>query len=187
MSTTKIRIKKHERGLWFRHGDFRRVLTPGAHRFWSRLWSGKDRVEIVDTLKTKFEHPMLDMLLQHGDGVVRDALHVVDLTDVERALVWRDDRLAYVLGPGRHALWKQPYRLYVEAFNVSTFRFEHPRLATILQHPDASRWLDGVQVDAGLEELAELAVAEPQAALVFSDSDLSQEHDRQLPSGRGAN
>ena len=37
----KIRIKKHERGLWFRHGDFRRVLSPGAHRFWSWLWSGK--------------------------------------------------------------------------------------------------------------------------------------------------
>lgn len=149
---TKIRIKKHERGLWFRHGDFRRVLPAGAHRFWSRLFSpGQDRVEVVDTLKTKFEHPMLDVLLAHDH--VRDALHVVDLTDVERALVWKDDRLAYVLGPGRHAFWKQPYRLYVEAFNVSTFRFEHPRLATILQHPDATRWLDGVQVEAGAEVL----------------------------------
>jgi len=108
---TKIRIKKHERGLWFRHGDFRRVLGPGAHRFWSRLWSNKDRVDVFDTMKTKVEHPMLDLLLQHDH--VRDALHVVDLTDVERALVWRDDRLAYVLGPGRHALWKEPYRLYV--------------------------------------------------------------------------
>ena len=58
----KIRIKKHERGLWFRHGDFRRILAPGPHRFWSRLWSLKERVEIVDTLKTKFEHTMLDIL-----------------------------------------------------------------------------------------------------------------------------
>src|SRR5215212_11781152 len=139
---TKIRIKKHERGVWFRHGDFRRVLQPGAHRFWSRLWNPmKDRVEVFDTMKTKFEHPMLDVLLQHDH--VLDALHVVDLTDVERGLVWKDDRLAFVLGPGRHALWKTPYRLYVEAFNVSTFRFEHPRLATILQHPQATSWLDG--------------------------------------------
>jgi regulator of protease activity HflC (stomatin/prohibitin superfamily) len=149
---TKIRIKKHERGLWFRHGDFRHILAPGAHRFWSRLWNpAKDRVEVADTLKTKFEHPMLDVLLAHD--YVRDALHVVDLTDVERALVWRDDRLAYMLGPGRHAFWKTPYRLYVEAFNVNTFRFEHPRLATILQHPEASKWLDGVQVEAGAEVL----------------------------------
>src|SRR5688572_6808529 len=148
---TKIRIKKHERGLWFRHGDFRRILAPGAHRFWSRLWSLKDRVEIVDTLKTSFSHAMLDVMLAHDH--VRDALHVVDLTDVERALVWKDDRLAYILGPGRHAFWKTPYRLYVEAFNVATFRFEHPRLATILQHADATKWLDGVQVNAGEEVL----------------------------------
>ena len=149
---TKIRIKKHERGLWFRHGDFRRLLPPGAHRFWSRLFSpGKDRVEVVDTMKTKFEHPMLDVLLQHEH--VLDALHVVDLTDVERALVWKDDRLAYVIGPGRHAFWKQPYRLFVETFNVATFRFEHPRLATVLQHPEAARWLDGVQAEAGQEVL----------------------------------
>src|SRR5688572_18171830 len=121
---TKIRIKQHERGLWFRHGDFQRVLPPGAHRFWS---ARANKVEIVDTMKTKFEHPMLDVLLQRDH--VRDALHVVDLTDVERALVWKDDRLAYIVGPGRHAFWKTPYRLYVEAFNVSAFRFEHPRLA----------------------------------------------------------
>src|SRR5690349_4995921 len=105
--STKIRIKKHERALWFRHGDFRHILPPGAHRFWSRLWSRKDRFEIADTLRTKFEHPMLDVMLA-ADDHVRDALHVVDLTDVERALVWRDDRLAYVLGPGRHAFWKTP-------------------------------------------------------------------------------
>lgn len=149
---TKVRVKRHERGLWFRHGDFRQLLRPGAHRFWSRLWSpAKDRVEVADTMKTKFEHPMLDVLLQHAH--VLDALHVVDLTDVERALVWRDDRLAYVLGPGRHAFWKQPYRLFVETFNVATFRFEHPRLATVLAHPDATRWLDGVQVEAGAEVL----------------------------------
>jgi regulator of protease activity HflC (stomatin/prohibitin superfamily) len=149
---TKIRIKQHERGLWFRHGDFRQLLPPGAYRFWGRLWNpAKDRVEVVDTLKTKFEHPMLDVLLGHDR--VLDALHVVDLTDVERALVWKDDRLAFILGPGRHAFWKAPYRLYVETFNVQQFRFEHPRLATVLAHPDAARWLDGVQVNAGEEVL----------------------------------
>jgi regulator of protease activity HflC (stomatin/prohibitin superfamily) len=149
---TKIRIKKHERGLWFRHGDFRRVLQPGAHRFWSRLWNPvKDRVEVFDTMKTHFTHPMLDVLLQHDH--VLDTLHVVDLTDVERALIWKDDRLAFILGPGRHALWKTPYRLYVEAFNVNAFRFEHPRLQAVLQHADALKWLDGVQVNAGEQVL----------------------------------
>ncbi len=30
---TKIRIKKHERGLWFRHGDFRKLLQPARTGF----------------------------------------------------------------------------------------------------------------------------------------------------------
>lgn len=147
-----IRIKRHERGLWFRDGDFHKLLQPGKRRFWNWPFvNGADRVEIVDTLKTYFDHPTLIMLLQQEH--VLDELHVIDLTDVERAIVWRDDRMAYVLGPGRHALWKSPYRLYVETFNIQAFRFEHPRLATILQCPDATKWLDGVQVDAGQEVL----------------------------------
>lgn len=153
-----IRVRKHERGLWFRHGDFRRLLEPGVHRFAGPLpFPGRDRFTVVNTLSTRFEHPLLDTILVHPH--VRDALHVVDLTDVERALVWKDERLAYVLGPGRHAFWKEPYRLFVETFHVHRgtsgcgFRFEHPRLAVVLQHPDASRWLDTVQASAGEQVL----------------------------------
>ena len=163
MFSRKVRVRQHERGLWFRHGDFRRLLEPGKHRFWCPLWScRRDRVEVADTLATRFEHPLLDVMLAHAH--VRDALHVVDLTDVERALVWKDERLAYVLGPGRHAFWKTPYRLYVETFRVDDrsvgvgpggpfagagFRFNHPRLQVILKHPDAAQWLETLPVSAG--------------------------------------
>jgi regulator of protease activity HflC (stomatin/prohibitin superfamily) len=154
MLLRKTRVRTHERGLWFRHGEFRAVLGPGVHYFAGPFLTGRrDRVTVVSTLSTRFEHPMLDVMLKQPH--VRDALHVVDLTDVERALVWKDERLAYVLGPGRHALWKEPYRLYVETFRVSDRggRFEHPRLAVVLKHPDAPRWLDGVTVNAGEQVL----------------------------------
>ena len=154
MLLKKVRIRTHERGLWFRHGEFRAVLGPGVHYFAGGLLAGRrDRVTVTSTLGTRFEHPLLDTMLAHPP--VRDALHVVDLTDVERALVWKDERLAYVLGPGRHALWKAPYRLYVETFRVndSAWRFEHPRLAVVLGHPDAPRGLDGVRVNAGEQAL----------------------------------
>jgi regulator of protease activity HflC (stomatin/prohibitin superfamily) len=154
MFLTKIRVRTHERGLWFRHGEFRKLLGPGVHRFPLRfLFPRRDSLVVTSTLATRFEHPLLDTMLAHPH--VRDALHVVDLTDVERALVWKDERLAYVLGPGRHAFWKEPYRLYVETFHVQNggFRFEHPRLAVVLQHPDATKYLDGVQVEAGARVL----------------------------------
>src|SRR2546421_6367934 len=30
----KIHIRKHERGLWFRKGDFHRLLMPGSYFIW---------------------------------------------------------------------------------------------------------------------------------------------------------
>ena len=158
----KVHVRQHERGVWFRDGDFRRLLEPGDHRLWSPFWSGRrDVILPADTLATRFDHALLDVMLAQAH--VRDALHVVDLTDVERALVWKDERLAYILGPGRHAFWKTPYRLYVETFRVDNgngsaggaegFWFRHPRLQVVLKHPDATKWLDGVQADAGAEVL----------------------------------
>ena len=32
LNKSKVRIKQHERGLLFKHGDFQGVLAPGAHR-----------------------------------------------------------------------------------------------------------------------------------------------------------
>src|SRR5258706_324304 len=139
-----IHIKKHERGLWFRRGDLIDLLQPGAYRipFWNLA---RDTVSVHDTTRTRFEHPALDVLLT--SSVLRDQLHGVDLNDTQRALVWKDDRLAHILGPGRHAFWKTPYAIQIATFDVSEFRFAHPRLQAILQHPDAVKWLDGVFVD----------------------------------------
>jgi len=138
-------IKRHERGLLFRNGDFVEVLNPGSYRTW--FWNlGRDHIEVVNTTKTRFEHAMLDVLILNG--VLRDQFHVVDLNDSQRALVWKDDRLAFILGPGRHAFWKTPYAIHIAVYDISEFRFSHPRLQTILQQPDATRWLNGVFVDA---------------------------------------
>src|SRR5688500_3946051 len=59
----KIHIKQFERGLLFRRGDFVRPLGPGTYRI--PIWRiGKDRIEVVSTLKTKFEHTLLDVLVR---------------------------------------------------------------------------------------------------------------------------
>jgi regulator of protease activity HflC (stomatin/prohibitin superfamily) len=145
-----IRIKSHERGLWFCHGEFRKLVDRGTYRI--PCWAvARDSIEVASTLTTRFDHKLLDVLLGHED--VRSSLLVVDNNDTERALLWRDDRLAYILGPGRHAFWNFPFRLTVEQFSLGAFRFDHARLSVILQHPDALRWLDCVAVEADTEAL----------------------------------
>jgi len=147
---TKIHIRKHELGLLFRRGDFVRLLAPGTYRI--PVWNAfRDRIEVIDTLKTRFEHALLDVLL--GSADLRDALIVLDLSDTQRALVWKDGRLFQIVGPGRHAYWKAGSQIDVEVFDVSSFRFTHAKLASILQHADAAKWLDGVQVDDGAQSL----------------------------------
>ena len=148
-----IHITRHERGLYFRRGDFVDVLPPGSYRipYWRRR---KENIEVVDTTQTRFAHAHLDLLLTHG--LLRDLLHVVDLNDAQRALIWKDDRIAHILGPGRWAFWKTPHAVQIAVFDVSQagrLKFEHPRLAAILQHPDAIRWLEGVFVDTHQEVL----------------------------------
>ena len=140
----KIYIKQYERGLMFRRGDFVRPLGPGTYviPFWAIV---RDRIEVVSTLKTKFEHPLLDVLIK--DDRLREQLAVLDLSDTQRALVWKDGRLLTIVGPGRHAFWITPDKIDVELFDVGEFRFAHRKLAAILQHGEATKWLDGVQVE----------------------------------------
>ncbi len=141
----KVRIRKFERGLWFKHGDFQELLGPGVYRFVSGLWDPqRDSVQIVSVLDTKFEHPLLDVLVK--DDLMRQAVKVVDLKDTERALVWKDGRLGWILGPGRHAFWREPYELSVETFDVTAFRFTHPKLDTIVKFPGAAKWFTGIDV-----------------------------------------
>lgn len=138
----KTRIRRHARGLLFRHGDFRRLLKPGVYR--RTRWLGHS-IEVVDTMETRFDHKLLYVLVQHPE--LRAALEVVDLKDHERALVWRDGRLAYILGGGRFAFWKEPAKLEIERFDADDFRFEHRRLEAVLNLPGAQRFFEYVRVE----------------------------------------
>src|SRR5690606_32727854 len=134
----KIHVQKHQLGLVLRHGDLVRVIEPGS-AFVPGRFLGRDRVLVVDTLDTLVRLHRLEALLL--DPTFAALVHVVDVADDQRALVWKDGRLAYVLPPGRHAVWKQPAEVEIEVFDVRQARFEHPRLDALVAHDDARRYL----------------------------------------------
>ena len=135
----KYHIKQFERGLKFRRGDFIRPLAPGKHRLW--IWNVlRDRIEIVSTLKTKFEHALLEVLVKNEQ--LRAQLEILDLTDNQRALVWKDGRLLTIVGPAGTRSGRSRPRLRSRP-TTSTFRFTHPQLATIVQARgcrEVARW-----------------------------------------------
>ena len=79
----RVRVRKHERGLLFRRGDFHRLLKPGTYLRWNPL---RDRIELADTLATRFEHRLLDMMITNPE--LRAELEIVELNDFQRALIW---------------------------------------------------------------------------------------------------
>ncbi|MEL7484902.1 MAG: slipin family protein [Planctomycetota bacterium] len=143
---TTYRIRKHELGLLFRHGDLVGILDPGVHRVWNVLFKGGYTVEIVDTLSPRFEHERLGALVR--DPMIADRLTVVDLNDEQRALVWADGRLVAILGAGTYAFWNLPATIVVERYSVNDVRFEHARIESILNFPGGVKHFDGVRVDA---------------------------------------
>lgn len=141
----RVRIRKYERGLWFEHGDLKGVLAPGKHWLWSTLIKPRASVvERVSILRSKFEHELLEVITREPS--LASELIVLDLASEQRALVWGDGRLLDILGPGRHAYWREPLAIEVETFDVNERRFVHEKLETILEHPRARYWLEGVEV-----------------------------------------
>ena len=142
----KLRIRKHEVGLWFRHGDFKGLLKAGAY-FLPGRFTGADSVQIVDRLSGKFDHKLIDVLIDHPQ--VTEQTIRVELADDERALVWKDGRLAWILSTGRHVFWNGPATIEVQTYNVNDFAFTHPKIDAVLAFPGAQRFFDGVTVEPG--------------------------------------
>jgi regulator of protease activity HflC (stomatin/prohibitin superfamily) len=135
-------IADHQRALVWVDGRLTHFLRQGRYAFWKEPRTVQ--IEVVDTLITRLEHENLDVLL--ADQNIRRELRVLDLRDEERALIWVDGRLAHILGTGRHAFWTTPRTVEFEVFQVGAFRLSHPRWASIVEHPDAKRFLDVVTV-----------------------------------------
>jgi len=147
--TFTTRIKQHERGLRFRHGELVAVLAPGRYRLWSRLIGlRRDRIDVVSMLDGAIEHTELEALTT--SPAFAAAFSVVTLGDEERAVAWQEGRVIGVYGAGRHAFAPT---VTIERFAIDRLRFEHARIEAILAHPSAAAHLNGLGVEAHEEVL----------------------------------
>ncbi|WCM92627.1 slipin family protein [Acidovorax sp. NCPPB 2350] len=99
------RIKKNERALLLRNGDFERVLHSGAH--W--LFAGTDqlRVETFALEQPAFTHGLADYLMACEPEVVAREFVRVDLSETQAGLRSENGVLVEILPPGtRRLYWK---------------------------------------------------------------------------------
>ena len=115
----KIFVKKDERALLFRRGDFVAILGPGEHRFLDPLW--RLSVEAFPLSKPLFEHRLADYLLKAEPALVEREFHVIELAPTEIGLRYEQGALVEVLAPNtRRLYWKGYIDVRLEKLDIAT-------------------------------------------------------------------
>jgi len=118
MMLERVTVKKNERGLLLRNGDFDRVLQPGTH--W--LFDAFDalRVETFALEQPAFTHGLADYLLAREPEVVAAEFVRVELGETEVGLRSENGVLVELLAPGaRRLYWKGLVDVRVEVIDIA--------------------------------------------------------------------
>jgi regulator of protease activity HflC (stomatin/prohibitin superfamily) len=131
MTFKRVTVKKNERGLLLRNGDFQRVLQPGTH--W--LFTGLDalRVETFALEQPAFTHGLADYLMAREPAVVAAEFVRVELGEHQVGLRSENGVLVEVLAPGtRRLYWKSLVDVQVEVIDIGASANVPPALAARL-------------------------------------------------------
>lgn len=141
----RVKIRSHEKGLFFKDGEYRGLLGCGTRWLFDPF--RRKRVDVVSQRVPWLFHPDLDLIVKNG--LDEDEALVLDLKDRQRALVWVDGRFERVLGPGLYLLWTAYRAVRAEVVDAGAARFEHPRMNQILAAPGVEKLLETFVVEEG--------------------------------------
>jgi regulator of protease activity HflC (stomatin/prohibitin superfamily) len=133
-----VKIRSYEVGLYFRDGEFKRLLSAGSYWLFDPLW--KAQVDIVSQRAPWLVHEKLDVIVKSGALIGR--AEVVDLKDYQRALVWIDGRFSHILPPGLYAYWTGVKDVRIEVVDARKVRFQHADFKPIVRSQNAAQVLD---------------------------------------------
>lgn len=118
MEFKRVTIRKNERGLLLRNGDFERILAPGSHLLFAAI--DKLAVEKFAIDQPAFAHPMTDYLLAREPAVVAEYFVRVELTESQAGLRYENGVLVEILAPAtRRLYWRGLVDVTVEVVDVS--------------------------------------------------------------------
>src|SRR6185503_8108166 len=132
-----VKVRNYEAGLYFRDGEFQRLLPPGRHWLFHPL--DKMRVDVVSQRAPWLVHEKLDVIVK--SGALAGRAQVVDLKDYERALVWIEGRFSHILPPGLYAYWTGVKNVRVEIVDAREVRFQHSDFKPIVRSQQAAQVL----------------------------------------------
>jgi regulator of protease activity HflC (stomatin/prohibitin superfamily) len=127
MFVRKFLVKKDERALLFRKGDFVDVLHAGEHTFVDPL--RRLSVEVFPLAKPLFEHRLAEFIAKAETELAAREFHVIEIAATEVGLRIENGVLAEVLAPNtRRLYWKGYIDVRVEQVDVATDFAIDPKL-----------------------------------------------------------
>ncbi|MEL7240436.1 MAG: hypothetical protein AAGK78_16385, partial [Planctomycetota bacterium] len=130
-------VGENQRGLVSLDGQLFDVLEPGRYGFWRD--AGDVALSVLDIGDARFALRVSDHLLKNE--LLRKHLHVIELTDTQRTVVWLDGRVIDIVGAGTFGYWRAAGTLYVETFDVTDVKLTHADVQAIAGHEKAGDWL----------------------------------------------
>lgn len=118
MAIMRITVAQHERALVWKNRIFAGVLEPGKH--WLIAPMSDIQAQLYDLTVPEFENARVDFLLTEARETMEKYFDIVELTDSEAGLVYKNGNLAGVLAPGKRQLyWKGPIEVKVEKIDLA--------------------------------------------------------------------
>lgn len=119
------------RALVWKNKTFAGVLEPGKH--WLIKLLGSVEVQLYDLTVPEFEHARVDFLVKEARPIMEKYFDIVELTESEAGLVYKNGKLTGVLAPGKRQLyWKGPINMKVEKVDISQETAVPARVAKLL-------------------------------------------------------
>lgn len=158
----KFLVKKDERALLFRKGDFVRVLHAGEYRFVDPL--KRLSLEVFPLARTAFDHRLTDYLRAAEPALVEREFHDVQLGATEVGLRYENGVLVEVLGPNtRRLYWKGFVEVRVARIDIAE-TYALPQSLSLQLGTTTGR----AKV-AGVDQVLALQVPQHHVALFFVD------------------
>jgi regulator of protease activity HflC (stomatin/prohibitin superfamily) len=118
MQFKRVTVKKNERGILLRNGDFERVLQPGTH--WLLAPIDTLRVELFALEQPAFTHGLADYLMVKEPDVVAAEFVRVELNEHQVGLRTENGALVEVLAPAtRRLYWKGLVDVKAEVIDIA--------------------------------------------------------------------
>lgn len=168
MELKRVTVRKNERGLLLRNGDFERILAPGNHLLFSLV--DKLAVEKFALEQPAFTHAIADYLMAREPQVVAADFVRVELSETEAGLRYENGVLVEILPPAtRRLYWRGIATIRVDVVDISG----EPQLPDALVQRLTQTQLRQRPV-AGLAGVLQVQVPDRGAALLYVDGKVTR-------------